>query len=200
MVAVRSLSGARDVVSIGDADLVLRAKSGDRSAEDQLYRRYAGTVMGLVVRLLGSRQDAEDVVHDAFVTAFEKLPGLREPAAFRGWLTTIAVTRVRRVIRRRRLQRALGLLPGREDAALEHLAATTASPQIRAELAVVDRVLQQLPANERIAWMLRIVEGHRLEDVARLAGCSLATAKRRIAAAQRKMHDVVAVRPAAEEA
>ncbi len=178
---------------IPDGDLVRRACAGDRGAEDDLYRRHASAIHRLVNRLLGSPQDAEDVMHDAFVQAFEKLDKLREPEAFRGWLRQIAVIRVRRVIRRRRLQRALGLLPAREDGGLERLAARTASPQVRAELAVVDRVLRQLSADERIAWTLRVVEGYKLEEVAELAGCSLATAKRRIAAAQRRMDAVVEI-------
>lgn len=184
-----------DVVRIDDASLVERAQRGDRRAEDLLFRRHAAAVSRTVVRLLGTRLDAEDVVHDAFVIAFEKLRTLREPAAFRGWLMRIAIIRVRRVIRRRRLKRSLGLLPMADDAGLEELATQGASPEVRAELAVIDRIRQGLPADQRIAWTLRMVEGHRLEDVAQLCGCSLATAKRRIAAAQRTMNAVVGVRP-----
>lgn len=184
-----------EVVRIDDASLVARALEGDRRAEDRLYRRHAPAVSRTVVRLLGTRLDAEDVVHDAFVIAFEKLATLREPAAFRGWLMRIAVVRVRRIIRRRRLKRALGLLPMADDAGLEALATKDAGPDVRAELAVIDRVRERLPADQRIAWTLRMVEGYRLEEVAELAGCSLATAKRRIAAAQRAMKAVVDVRP-----
>ena len=179
--------------SIADGDLVRRALDGDRWAEDALYRRHARPIAGLVTRLLGSRQDVEDVVHDAFVHAFSKLDRLREPDAFRGWLGRIAITQVRRVIRRRRLARTLGLLPHEDDGALEQLAGKAVPPEVRAELAVVDGILRRLPADQRIAWMLRVVEGHRLEDVAELAGCSLATAKRRIAAAQKKMDAVIDV-------
>lgn len=179
--------------SIADGDLVRRAVAGDAWAEDALYRRHARPIAGLVARLLGSKQDAEDVVHDAFVHAFQKLDRLREPDAFRGWLSRIAITQVRRVIRRRRLARSLGLLPLGDDAALEQLASSAVSPEVRAELAVVDGILRRLPTNDRIAWMLRVVEGHRLEEVAELSGCSLATAKRRIAAAQKRMNAVLDV-------
>ena len=97
------------------------------------------------------------------------------------------------MIRRRRLARSLGLLPLGDDAALEQLASSVVSPEVRAELAVVDGILRRLPTNDRIAWMLRVVEGHRLEEVAELSGCSLATAKRRIAAAQKRMNAVLDV-------
>ena len=51
----------------------------------------------------------------------------------------------------------------------------------------VDRVLATLPANQRIAWMLRYVEGHTVRDVSRLCSCSLTTIKRRLRAAQAKV-------------
>ena len=59
----------------------------------------------------------------------------------------------------------------------------SATPEQRAVLAGVYRTLDSLPANERIAWSLRYVEGEKLERVAELCGCSLATAKRRIKSA-----------------
>jgi RNA polymerase sigma-70 factor, ECF subfamily len=180
--------------SIADADLVLRVQSGDRWAEDALYRRYARAVFGLVMRLLGSAEEVEDVVHDAFVTAFEKMNRLREPSAFRAWLMQIAITHVRRVLRRRRLRRALGLLPSAEAASFERFASNTVSPETRADLAVVDGILSRLPSDQRIAWVLRHVEGHRLEEIADLCRCSLATVKRRIGAAERAMSVVIDVR------
>lgn len=179
--------------SIADADLVARALDGDTWAEDAIYRRYARPLAAVATRLLGSRQDIEDLVHDTFVDAFGRLERLRDPSALRPWLMQIVVTKVRRTLRRRRVGRALGVLPAADDASLERIASRTINPELRAELAVIDGVLQRLPANDRIAWMLRYVEGHRLEDVARLCRCSLATAKRRIGAAKTAMARVIDV-------
>ncbi|MGE0791412.1 MAG: RNA polymerase sigma factor [Sandaracinaceae bacterium] len=180
-----------EVVSIADADLVIRARGGDRAAEDLLYRRHAPAVARTVVRLAGSKQDAEDIVHDAFVSAFSQLGRLREPAAFKGWLTQIAITYVRRSIRRTRLRRALGLLPATDDACLERLASRDLSPERRADLAVIDSILARTAADDRIAWSLRMIEGQKLEEVAELTGCSLATAKRRIARVQARVDATV---------
>jgi RNA polymerase sigma-70 factor (ECF subfamily) len=79
--------------------------------------------------------------------------------------------------------RLLGLDRGADDATLAALAAPGTNPDQRAELALVDRALEAVSANVRIAWMLRMVEGLELTEVASACGCSLATAKRRIAAA-----------------
>jgi RNA polymerase sigma-70 factor (ECF subfamily) len=168
----------------GDAQLVKRAIDGDRWGREMLYRRHASYLLAIAARLLGNRGDGEEVVQDTFVTAFEQLGTLREPAALRGWLAQITVSLVRRRLRRGRLMRMLGLDRGADDATLAALAAPGTHPDQRAELALVDRALGAVNANVRIAWMLRQVEGLELAEVASACGCSLATAKRRIAAAE----------------
>src|SRR5687767_14795025 len=103
---VRSVSGMEQ---LPDSVLVERSLTGDRWAEEMLYRRHAAALLGLCTRLLRDGADAEDVVQDAFVDALEELATLREPAQFRKWLTGIAVHKVHRRLRRRKLLRALGL-------------------------------------------------------------------------------------------
>jgi RNA polymerase sigma-70 factor (ECF subfamily) len=181
-------SESADAPQTGPSDetLVLRARGSDTAATNAfelLYRRHAGTALNLAVRIQGSTSDVEDVVHDAFVRAHQRLGELREPAAFRSWLGSIVVRLVRTRLRRRRLVAVLGLATP-EPVDLDAVAAPDADPEVRALLAQVYALLQTLPADERIAWTLRHVERHRLESVAELAGCSLATAKRRIARAQ----------------
>jgi RNA polymerase sigma-70 factor (ECF subfamily) len=181
---LRVVEGAgRGARSDDDEALVARIRSGDPGAEEVLYRKYAGRVLALTTRLLGVRADAEDATQDAFVLALENIDRLRDPAAMQPWLMQIAVSQVRRRFRRRRLLGALGLYGSADDATLESLASPAASPEVRADLASLDRVLAALPSEQRLAWMLRYVEGEELEAVARLSGCSLATVKRRIAAA-----------------
>jgi len=183
-----------------DETLVVRARGNDASATnafEQLYRRHAGTALNLAVRIQGSTADVEDIVHDAFVRAHGRLGELREPAAFRSWLGSIVVRLVRSRLRRRRLVAMLGLASA-EPVDLDAVADPGVDPESRVLLAQVYALLQTLPADERIAWTLRYVERHRLESVAELVGCSLATAKRRIARAQGFLEEHF-VSPFAEE-
>jgi RNA polymerase sigma-70 factor (ECF subfamily) len=167
-----------------DAALVARSRLGDVLAFETLYRRHAGFALNLAVRIQGNAADVEDIVHDAFLRAHQRLAELRDHAAFRPWLGSIVVRLVRTRLRRRRLLRVLGLsVP--DPVELEAIASSDADPESRVLLAQVYALLQTLPADDRIAWTLRYVERHRLEVVAEIAGCSLATAKRRIARAQR---------------
>jgi len=180
---VRELTANEEVP---DAQLVLRAQQGDRWAEEAIYRRHVRFVAAVAVGLLRSRVDAEDVVQDTFALALGELASLRDGGALRAWLGRIAVSQVRRRFRRRRMLKFFGLDRSVEDAPLDAFARDATGEQ-RAEIAALDRVLDQLPTEQRIAWVLRNVEGEGLEDVARACDCSLATAKRRIAAADARV-------------
>jgi RNA polymerase sigma-70 factor, ECF subfamily len=167
-----------------DEKLVARARRHDLLAFEALYRRHAGFALNLAVRIQGTANDAEDIVHDAFLKANERLGELREGSAFRAWLGSIVVRLVRTRLRRRRLLGSLGLASP-EPIELDAIASPNADPESRVLLAQVYSLLQTLPADDRIAWTLRYVDNHRLEVVASLVDCSLATAKRRILRTQR---------------
>jgi RNA polymerase sigma-70 factor (ECF subfamily) len=169
-----------------DESLVLRARAGDTWALEMLYRRHVGLIASTAQRLLRQRSETEDVVQETFLLAFEKLDQLAVPAAFRGWLVRIAVSRVHRRFRWRRVRSLFGLRRGNddaEDATFEAEATNEATPEQRAELALLDRALATMPLALRTAWVLRHVVGCSNDEVANACGCSLATIKRRIGAA-----------------
>ena len=141
-------------------------------------------VNGLAFRLMGRDADVDDLVQDSFVTAFAGLHRLEDPQAFAAWLGSIVVRTAGKVIRRRVLLERLGLRRRREPIDIDTVAARAAGPDVAAELRIVYERLERLPAEQRIAFLLRRVEGMELEEVAHKMGISLATAKRRIAAAQ----------------
>lgn len=174
-----------ELQALEEAELIGLVLSGQARAFETLYRRHAPFAINLAVRLQGGAQDVEDLVHDAFVRVHERLHELRDRAAFRGWLGSIVVRLVRTRMRRERLARFLGLSVARDSSIeLESLATHDASPEIRAQLAQVYALLGTMSADLRIAWVLRFIDNHRLEAVAELCGCSLATAKRRLSKAQ----------------
>lgn len=181
------------VSAIDDGSLVERARKGDRKAEDQLYRRHGRAVLNTVARLLGSKQDAPDIAQDTFLYAFTQIDQLREPKKFRSWILRIAVMRVRQTIRRRRLQRRLGLEHTSEDASLRALSPDQWSPEMRAQLSMVDDMLARLPVEQKLAWTLRYVEGHKLREVAEMGGWSMSSAKRYIKAADEQIQRRVKV-------
>ena len=155
---------------------------------DDLFRRYAPYVAKIGYRLLGRDDEVDDLVQDVFLAAHRGLSGLRKPEAIKGWLATIAVRRARKKLRRRKMLTAIGL---GGHAEYEDVADRGASPEEKALVGQVYRVLDRIPIDHRVAWTLRYIQGESLERVAELAGCSLATAKRRIKAAREAITEEV---------
>jgi RNA polymerase sigma-70 factor (ECF subfamily) len=168
-----------------DAELVLLAGSGDARAKEALFRRHAPMVNGLAFRLLGRDDDLDEVVQDVFVEALAALGSLREPAAFRSWLGTIVVHRVRLHIRRRRVASTLGL--SKTEPIDLALISRSASPDVTLELREVYTRIVALEAEERRALLLHRVEGYTLPEIAAQLDVSLATVKRRVASADQKL-------------
>lgn len=176
-----------------DAELVALCQAGDTRAFEQLYRRHSPYALALAVRVQGHAGDVEDILHDAFLKASDRLDALRDPGSFRPWLGSVVVSLVRTRMRRRRLLGVLGLATD-EPIDLDALSSQEASPETRAQLAQIYSTLKGVSVEQRICWVLRLVEGRKLEEVAQLADCSLATAKRRIAAVQERLLAIEGVR------
>jgi len=169
-------------------EVALRLVKSDepRATVDDIYRRYCRYVAGVIVRLDGHAADVDDLVQEVFVEAAAGIASLREPEAIKGWLATIAVRRVRRRLRMRRMWRFLGFEGSVDNTGVIDSAA---SPTDRLLLRAVYRVLDNMPTEDRLAFGLHIIEGETVESVAKLCGCSFATAKRRVSRAQRRIEE-----------
>jgi RNA polymerase sigma-70 factor (ECF subfamily) len=149
-----------------------------------VFRRYAPYVAKIGMRILGRRDEIDDFVQDVFVQVHRHLSTVREPEALKGWLGKLAVHEATRRLRRKRLRAFLGLSTPHDYA---DVADAGASPEQRALLSHVFATLDAVGAPERVAWALRHLEGETMERVAELCGCSLSTAKRRVAGAERAL-------------
>ena len=145
---------------------------------ERAYALHAGYVAGLAGRILGRNDEIPDVVQDVFLIAHRRLKDVRQAGALRAWLGRITVREASRRLRWRRLRQ---LWQPAEDVDL--VGADPAAADLRPLVALLYAALDRLPANARAAWILRHLLDEPLEQVAVLCGCSLATAKRRIAAA-----------------
>lgn len=167
-------------VSYSDSDLVDRAVRGDAWAEEAIYRRYVQYVASIVARLLQNQSETEDVLQDTFVLAFENIGGLRDGASLRFWLARIAIRLAKQRLRREKLLRLIG----RAREMQRDVAQGEGRAEATTELTLLDEVLQSLPVNQRIVWVLHRVNGETIEEVSSICECSPATAKRRLAAVE----------------
>jgi RNA polymerase sigma-70 factor (ECF subfamily) len=179
---VTSATQRRDAISEDDAALVARACAGDRWAEDAIYRRHARFITRVCTRLLGRQDDADDVVQDTFLVAFDKLETLTEPNSLRAWLARIAVQKARRRLRKRRILWLCGMGQPEGDTALILRARDGARPDLQVEIQAVSRALAEQPPEHRAAWLLHRLEALSIQETAEVTGKSTATVKRYVAA------------------
>ncbi|HEY4119512.1 MAG TPA: sigma-70 family RNA polymerase sigma factor [Byssovorax sp.] len=150
------------------------------AAREALYARYEGHVHRVLYRVLGFRADLADLHHDVFVRALVSLPKLEDPGALKAWLTSITVHVAHSAIASRKRRSWLWFLP---SDALPDVDAAVAPPDVRDALRATYAALEQLPADDRIAFALRYIDGMELTEVAAACDTSLTTIKRRLARA-----------------
>ncbi len=166
----------------------LRVVTSPTLRVEDLYTTYAGYVAGLGFRLLGRSYEVDDLVQDVFLAALSGVGAVLEPRAIKGWLATLTVRLAGRKLRRRKVASFFSF----DDGKGHDVTATGASAEQRVLLGQLYSVLHELSVAERIAWSLHHVEGETLDSVARLCACSLATAKRRVAAAHHHLEEALA--------
>jgi len=163
--------------------------SGPRAATEplgieELFRRHAPAVASLGLSMLQSVEEADDLVQDVFVKAWRALDRLEDREAARPWLMTIAIRLARTRLRRRKLTRLLFRV---DDQDFEQFAAANALPEHRDTLKRLYGILDLLPVELRIAWVLRHVQEETVQSVAELCGWSLSTTKRRLQVADARV-------------
>lgn len=177
-------SGQGQVLDFPKPDALGDADSPPESAADipieDLYKRFAPYVAAIASRILGRESEVEDVVQDVFIAALSGLKKRDQLLQAKSWFATVTVRSSMRKLRVRSLWNLFDLA---EPPQYERLSDQKAGPEERRMIAEVYRALDRVSAKERVAWVLRHVQGESLEETALLCDCSLATAKRRIAAA-----------------
>ncbi len=161
-----------------DALLLAAARTGDRSAFEQLVRRHARAAARIASRLLESREDAEDVVQDAFTNAFLALASFRGHASFKTWILHITFNLAQDQIRQRaRRERTFGR-GGHDGAALPCPAAGPARhAAARDDAEHLQRVLEELPPRQKAALLLKVYEGLAYAEVAAVLGTTPGAAR-----------------------
>jgi RNA polymerase sigma-70 factor (ECF subfamily) len=167
-----------------DASLAHALAAGDPRAAAAAWDRFAPLVRGLCWQSLGPTADVDDLLQDVFMTLFRRARDVREPALLTSFVIGITVRVARAELRRRRVRRWLMLSP---DGVLPDLPSSEADRATRDALASVYEILDRLDAESRLAFVLRHAQGLDVGEIARALGCSLATAKRRLAKASERV-------------
>lgn len=163
-----------------DAELLERIRSRHPGAMSLLHARFGDEVNRLVWRILGADNDHDDLVQDIFIKLMAKVHRARDPDALSAWVRTVTVNSVRSELRKRRVRRIFLMAEGDRPNRFKD---GVANAEGRDALRKIYAALDHLPADDRIAFVLRHVEGLAVPEVATQCGCSVATVKRRVARA-----------------
>jgi RNA polymerase sigma-70 factor (ECF subfamily) len=163
------------VRSARDEELVGALRAGDPEAPAALWARFSPSVGRVLAKALGPSLEIEDLTQEVFLRVFGRLPSLRDPSALRAFVLAVAMNVLKWELRRRWVGRRIrlsgsGTLPDVESTAMD--------AEARHALRRCYRILDSLPAKERIAFVLRYMEGMTIDEVAAAMSVSISTAKR----------------------
>src|SRR6476659_5312441 len=176
--------------------LVQAAKAGDVCAFEYLVRRYYRNVFRSAQHITQNREDAEDVVQDAFLKAYGNLAQFQGQSKFYTWLVRIAVNEALMKLRRRRPERMVSLdedVKTEEDSVPREVADWSPNPEQQynqAELKeILSKAIQGLPPSFRTVFVLRDVEGLSTEETAEALGLSIPAVKSRLLRARLQLRE-----------
>jgi RNA polymerase sigma-70 factor (ECF subfamily) len=150
---------------------------------EAVYERYATHVQRVLTRVVGIDPVLPELLHDVFIEVFSHIHSIKNGDKLKGWLTSIAVFTARGYIRRRARRMTIWF---DDFYNAPELPAVKIDHEIREALECTYEILDKLPADERIAFALRFMEGMDLSEIADASRVSLATVKRRLSRAQKK--------------
>jgi RNA polymerase sigma-70 factor (ECF subfamily) len=179
-----------------EAALVAAAKAGDIGAFEELVKRYDRNVFRIANHITQNREDAEDVVQDAFLKAYTNLGQFQGQSKFYTWLVRIAVNEALMRLRRRRPERMVSLdedIKTDEDSMPREVADWSPNPEQQynqAELKdILGKTIQGLPAGFRTVFVLRDVEGLSTEETAEALDLSVPAVKSRLLRARLQLRE-----------
>jgi len=179
-----------------DVALVAQVRAGDVAAYDTLVRKYERQIFRIAQHITQNREDAEDVMQDAFLKAYEKLDQFEGNSKFYTWLVRIAVNESLMRLRKRRTGKLVSMdedVQTDEGSVPRDFADWAPNPEqnyTQAELAeILKKTIQGLPQGFRVVFVLRDVEGLSTEETAETLGLSVPAVKSRLLRARLQLRE-----------
>jgi RNA polymerase sigma-70 factor (ECF subfamily) len=172
----------------GETELIERTRRGDTQAFGELVRRFQRRAFAVAWRLLGHREDAEDLVQDSFMTALDRLDSFETGRPFGPWLLRIVVNRGHNARAARRVRAADELPAG--------LAGNAPTPDRAAESAElgehIDAAIGELPERQRLVVQLHELEGFTSAEIAGMLDIAEPTVRWTLHAARKRLRQDLA--------
>ena len=159
--------------NLDPALLIEACKEGDSKAQLEIYKRYYKSMYNVSLRILNNTAEAEDVMQESFLSAFQRLETFRGEVSFGAWLKKIVVNRSLDVLKVRKTLISI-------DSAQEIEDETAPEENFRqGELSIekINKAIQELPEGYRIVLTLYLIEGYDHDEISQILGISNATSR-----------------------
>jgi len=170
-------------------DIVLRLSRGDRSAQHELYKLYSRAMFNVCMRILNSREDAEDVLQEAFVVAFRQVGTFRFDSTIGAWLKRITINHCINFLKKRRV--SLHLVDDYEKVNRPEENDAPDWEEIQLSVQRVHRAMEQLPGGCRVVFSLFMLEGYDHAEISEVLGISESTSKSQLMRAKQLIRNIL---------
>ena len=157
--------------------LINNCKKGNRKAQEELYRKYSGVLFGMCLKYSRNKTEAEDNLHDSFMTIYSKIGQFTNKGSFEGWMKRITVNTVLQKFRKEQYLNVVSENLG-EEVDIE----SDYSDDIK--LSTLLGYIQELPNKYRLTFNLYVLDGYTHKEISELLGTSTGTSKSNLARAK----------------
>jgi len=166
-------------------DLIDRCKDGDQKAQFQIYKLYYKAMYNTSLRIVNNNMEAEDIMQEAFLSAFEKIDTYSGTVSFGAWLKKIVINRSLDFLGKRKavfedIESHFGL---RDDSADE----TDRNEEIDIKIEEVKDAIERLPDGYRVILSLYLLEGYDHDEIAEILNISSSTSRSQLSRAKQKL-------------
>lgn len=169
-----------------ESDLIEACRKGNRAALETVFVTHSPYLERVLTRVAGFDEDIEDLLQMTFVAAIRSFPRFRGEASVKTWLTRIAVRialeQLRKPDRRKRVA-----FEARADQPIDATTGPDGAVDTSRKLKRIYHHLNAIAPKKRVAFLLHVIEGHPIDEVAALVGASLTATKSRVFWARREL-------------
>jgi RNA polymerase sigma factor (sigma-70 family) len=169
-----------------NSHVIDRCKNGDNRAQYELYKLYSKAMFNVCMRITNDYAEAQDVLQEAFVSAFKNLHAYKAEASFGSWLKKIVVNASINAIRKRRSE----LVP-MDERVIGDIADETDEDDAEWQVEKVRRAIQQLPDGYRVVLSLYLLEGFDHAEIGEVLGITESTSKSQYSRAKKKLLEIM---------
>ena len=170
-------------------DVVARCREGDRSAQYELYRLYSKAMLNTAYRIVNNPYDAEDVLQEAFVSAFRNLASYQGKATIGAWLKRIVVNKSINFLKQKKEGLSLDELGEGQLESNSLPEPPAAEPDW--QIAQIREAVQQLPEGFRTVFSLYLLEGYDHSEIAEILSITESTSKSQLNRAKKKLREIL---------